>query len=102
MQAADRPIICLRQEAGGEGKGANSAPRTTSPTSLQTGLQFLTKDFLRFWMVDIYWEGRSQKSAAQKRHKVNRPARRETEAGTTEGIRRTAPGESALIKLLVA
>ena len=37
-------------EAGGrgEGKGANSAPKTASPTTPQTGLQFLTKDFLRF------------------------------------------------------
>ena len=35
----------------GEGKGANSAPKTASPTTLQTGLQFLTKDFLRFWRV---------------------------------------------------
>ena len=45
--------------AGGrrEGKGANSAPKTASPTTLQTGLQFLTKDFLRFWMVDIRQEG---------------------------------------------
>ena len=42
-------------EAGGsgEGKGAGSAPRTAAPTTLQTGLQFLTKDFLRFWMVNI-------------------------------------------------
>ena len=47
-----------RQEAGGEGKGADSAPKTASPTTLQTGLQFLTKDFLRFWMVDIHREGR--------------------------------------------
>ena len=42
----------------GEGKGANSAPETASPTKLQTGSQFLTKDFLRFWMVDIRREGR--------------------------------------------
>ena len=43
-------------EAGGmeEGKGAGSAPRTASPTTLQTGLQFLIKDLLRFWMVDIH------------------------------------------------
>ena len=35
-------------EAGGrgEGKGAGSAPRTASPTTLQTGFQLLTKDFL--------------------------------------------------------
>ena len=46
-------------EAGGraEGKGANLAPKTASPTAQQTGLQFLTKDFLRFWMVDIHQEG---------------------------------------------
>ena len=46
-------------EAGGrgEGKGANSAPKTASPTTLQTALQFLTKDVLRFWMVDIRREG---------------------------------------------
>ena len=46
-------------EAGGsgEGKGAGSAPRTASPTALQTGLQFLTKDFLRFWRVNICQEG---------------------------------------------
>ena len=48
------------EEGGsGEGKGANSAPKMASPTTLQTGLQFLTKDFLRFWMVDICLEGRS-------------------------------------------
>ena len=48
-------------EAGGkgEGKGANSALETSSPTKLQTGFQFLTKDFLRFWTVDIHQEGRS-------------------------------------------
>ena len=47
-------------EAGGrgEGKGQTRPQRQHSPTALQTGLQFLTKDFLRFWMVDIRWEGR--------------------------------------------
>ena len=42
-------------EAGGrgQGKGAGSAPRTAVPTALQTGLQFLIKDLLRLWMVDI-------------------------------------------------
>ena len=30
------------------------------------------------------------------------PVSMETEAGTTEGIRRAAPGESALVKLLAA
>ena len=41
----------------GEGKGAGSAPRTAAPTTLQTGLQSLIKDLLRFWMVDIGREG---------------------------------------------
>ena len=46
-------------EAGGSGdrKGVNSAPETAPPTKLQTGSQFLIKDFLRFWMVDIRREG---------------------------------------------
>ena len=43
----------------GEGKGANSGPEMAPPTKLQTGSQFLTKDFLRFWMVEIRREGRS-------------------------------------------
>ena len=41
----------------GERKGANSAPETAPLPKLQTGLQFLTKDFLRFWMVDTRREG---------------------------------------------
>ena len=48
------------------------APETASPTKVETGFQFLTKDFLRFWMVDIHREGRSQRSAPQKRHKAHR------------------------------
>ena len=86
-------------EAGGsgEGKGAGSAPRTASPTALQTGLQFLTKDFLRFSMVNIRREGRSETQGAG-----TRLARAETETGTAEGRRRTAPGESVPIKLLAA
>ena len=48
-------------EAGGrgEGKGENLAPETASPTKRKTGFQLLTKDFLRFWMVNICREGRS-------------------------------------------
>ena len=36
------------------------APRTASPTALQTGLQFLIKDLLRFWMGNIHREGRGE------------------------------------------
>ena len=46
-----------RRQRGGE--RGRLGPRTTSSTTLQTGLQFLTKDFLRFWMVDICREGHS-------------------------------------------
>ena len=56
--AGSRPAYPLLKVGGrGEGKGANSAPEMASPTVLQTGTQFLTKDFMRFWMVDIHLEG---------------------------------------------
>ena len=43
----------------GEGKGANSAPEKPPPPTLQTGPRFLSKEFLRFWMVNIrHREGR--------------------------------------------
>ena len=42
-----------------------------SPTKQQTGFQSLTKDFLRFWMVDIHLEDHCQKSASQNRHKAH-------------------------------
>ena len=64
-------------EAGGRGerKGANSAPETASPTKLQTGFQSQTKDFLRFWMVDIHQEGCSQRSAPRRETRHTGPAR---------------------------
>ena len=37
----------------GDGKGVNSAPEKPPPPTLQTGPRFLSKDFLRFWTVDI-------------------------------------------------
>ena len=46
-----------RQEAGERGKG-QTQHRDGTPTKLQTGLQFLTKDFLRVWTVDSCREGR--------------------------------------------
>ena len=92
-------------EAGdrAEGKGANSAPETASSTKWQTGFQLLTKDFLRFWMVDICREGHSQKSASQKGHKAyptGTPRNWGWDPGTTEEGRRSAPRKSVLIKLL--
>ena len=56
----DWPIPHQRQGEVGASqsqKGANSAPEMSSPTKLHTGFQFLTKDFQRFWMVDIHGEG---------------------------------------------
>ena len=85
-----------RQEAGG-GERGRLGPRTVAPTALQTGLQFLTKDLLRFWMVDIHWEGHGETQGAG-----TRPARAGTGAGAAEGRRRAAPGESAPVKLLAA
>ena len=46
-----------RQEAGGRGKG-QTRPQRRQPSHTAKGLQFLTKAFLRFWMVDIRREGR--------------------------------------------
>jgi len=55
-------------------------------------------------MVDIHWEGCSQRSAPQKRYRAHQrwvhPETQET--GTREVIRRTAPGESVLATHLVA
>ena len=52
-------------------------------------------------MVGICQEGHSQKSAPQKRHKAHLTSAPGKWGSTLEGIRRTAPRESALIKLLV-
>ena len=59
------------------------------PTKLQTGSQFLTKDFLRFGMVDIRWGG-------------SRLSTRRMHLTGHGGGRRTAPGDSAGVKLLAA
>ena len=69
-----------KQEAGGRGMGQAQAPRTASPTALQTGLQFLIKDLLRFWMGDIRREGPSETQGARTR-------RAGTGAGDAEGRR---------------
>ena len=76
---------CRRLAVGVGGKGAGSAPRTASPTALQTGLQFLIKD-LRFWMVDTLRErsGETQGTGT-------RPVWVGTGAGDAEGRRRTHP-----------
>ena len=45
----------------------NQGPREATSTKLQTG-SIADQEFLGFWTVDIHWEGRSQRSAPQKRH----------------------------------
>ena len=67
-------------------KGANLAPEMASPTKVQTGFQFLTKDFLRFWMVDICQEGHSQEiSSPEETQGAPDWAHPETEAGMGRG-----------------
>ena len=100
----DWPILHQRQGEVGASqsqKRANSAPEMASPSKLHTGFQFLTKDFLRFWMVDICREGQSQRSAPRRvtRHTARGAPRNRLDG---EGRSRTAPEESALVKLLVA
>ena len=89
-------------EAGGRraGKGAGIS------YVLQTGLQFLIKDFLRFWMVDICREVHGETQGAgtdgsgrglglgtrRGEGACTRLAWAESEAGTVEGRRRAAPG----------
>ena len=52
-------------------------------------------------MVDIHREGKvaARDQLPSRDTRPTRPACAETEAGTAEGRRRTAPGESALVKL---
>ena len=45
----------------------NLGPRVASATKLQAGF-IANQDFLGFWMVNIHWEGHSQRSVPQKRH----------------------------------
>ena len=60
-----------RGAVGGEGQPepqrGNLGPREASSTKLQAGF-IDNQDFLGFWMADILWEGRSQRSAPQKRN----------------------------------
>ena len=50
-----------------EPEGGNRGPREPSYIKPQAGF-VANQDFLGFWMVDIHPEGRSQRSAPQKRH----------------------------------
>ena len=85
-------------ETGSQGsqnqKGGNRGPREASSTKLQAGF-IANQDFLGFWMTDIHQEGRSQRSALQKRHTAHlrRHAHctpRKLSGGTGEAIRCTS------------
>ena len=91
------PAQPRRRRGSGEGEEAGSVPRTAAPTALQTGLQSLVKDLLRFWMVDIRQDVRCETQGAG-----TRPARAGTGAGAAEGRRRAAPRESVPVKPLAA
>ena len=50
-----------------EPERGNCSPREVSSSKLQTG-SIADQEFLGFWMVDICWEGHSQRLALQKRY----------------------------------
>ena len=56
-----------RQTGQPEPEGDNRGPREASSTKLQAG-SFANQDSLEFWTVNIHREGRSQRSAPQRRH----------------------------------
>ena len=67
----DQPIPHLRK---GSRRGAARAgegqfrPQRGILYQTASRLPVANQDFLGFWMVDISWEGHSQRSAPQKRH----------------------------------
>ena len=56
-----------RQARAARAEGGNCGPREASCSKLQADF-IANQDFLGFWIVDIRQEGRSQRSAPQKRH----------------------------------
>jgi len=74
LQTSPSPIKD-RQREQPELEGGNHGPRDASCTKLQAD-SVANQDFLGFRMVDIHWEGRSQRSVPQKRHTAHlrRPA----------------------------
>ena len=67
----DWPIPCQRQGAGGrkpEPERGKLGPRDGIPYQTANRLPVSKQDILGFWMVDIRWEGHSQRSAPHKRH----------------------------------
>ena len=66
----DPPIpIRDRQARAARARRGNCSPREAYHTKLQADF-IANQDFLGFWMVNIYQEGRSRRSAHQKRHTI--------------------------------
>ena len=63
------PARDRQARASRAGRG-NCGPREASSTKLQGGF-IANQDFLGFWTVDIRWEGHSQRSAPQERHRAH-------------------------------
>ena len=89
-----------------EPEGGNRGPREASSTKLQAGF-IANQEFLGFRMVDIHWEGRSQRSAPQKRYSTPEKAyllytQKTERLGWGERIRRTPNlGVTVLAKHLI-
>ena len=100
MPAVDRPILCGGRRRQPEPERGNLGPRDGILSQTVSRLPVANQDFLGFWPVDIHREGRSQRSAAQRRLTAqlrlrNRAAgtgRREDAAPTWGERARQAPG----------
>ena len=110
--AADQPNPHQRQRgrqatARAGRRRAISAPETASSTKLSR-IPVANQVFLGSWMVDIRQEGRSQRSAPQRRHsphlrRCSRSTPRKLSGWDRGGDKmHCPPGESALTKHLVA
>ena len=105
---AHPPPETSRREVGGrepEPERGNLSPREGIPYQTSNKLPVSNQDFLRFWAVDIHWEGHSQRSAPQKlKHPApwRQACPENRAAGTRVVIRRITPRERALTKNLVA
>ena len=82
------PLLETGRQGQPEPEGGNHGHREASFTNLQRDF-VANQDFLGCWKVDICWEGRSQRSASQKREGalVVHPENRAARAG--EGISRS-------------
>ena len=98
------------REAGGrppELERGNLGPRDNILYQTASRLPVANQDFWGFWTVDIRWEGRSQRSAPQKRHTAHLrrvcPLPPRKLSGWDRGGDKThsLPGETALTKHLV-